>query len=700
MVQKKRVIAFLLAFILMFGQFMPVAQAVGSLPSNTPIEEKYPNMVFLEAGFDEEAEKAKFLEELPATRSLSRMRSTNTEIDWGSITAKMQVRLTTNAQGGEFLWDQVFEDQDVTFSLTQYDPETHQAIGEPVSITATEPGTIEFPGDFRIYNDNGKKYRNAISLSDSIIMNAVINPYTAGGELGTTTYTIPVNLNRVASTEITAEWHTNNTTNPQLYGKFSVDEGVYNYLFKVPTVNDTSTVLFDRFTALDKDQPMIPAEVIATVSDGTGNVPDGMGGFYYDILIDGAQDDKITAGEKTYFIETSYHEITGGKYVFREAMTVTFDKGEGTTEVTPAEITVPMDLTINQAAETFPDAGIELPAAPTAPEGKAFVGWVTGIGTAEEAPFTADTVVSDNVIVTAKYSEDIIADPEDPDNPITPPAGYVTVEFASGDNGTFAEGAVKKYYVNPEAGKTLADITKPGIVANTGWTHTGWDPEVAEGATVTTDATYTATYVSSTAPQPTVDNEGNPAKYGYKTDYGLTFTGTGEKGAEITVTLADGTTKKTVNVDEEGNWTATFDPITENINEVIGFVASPTGVDTTADDPVQDLFDKITQAGKAQATVVQIIGDTESEEVKADIIRLDVDEDKLYDDEEQFIYKTRVKNRDTDGDLLLDGQEVYGTKNVIFDYKPTNPKNRDTDGDLKLDFYEINNNLNPNSAWQ
>ena len=62
--------------------------------------------------------------------------------------------------------------------------------------------------------------------------------------------------------------------------------------------------------------------------------------------------------------------------------------------------------------------------------------------------------------------------------------------FDKGAHGEFKDGAVTKYFVNPNAGKTLAEITKPGIDAAEGWKHTGWDKEDttaigAEGLTVT-----------------------------------------------------------------------------------------------------------------------------------------------------------------------------------------------------------------------
>ncbi|WP_055078291.1 hypothetical protein [Lagierella massiliensis] len=73
-------------------------------------------------------------------------------------------------------------------------------------------------------------------------------------------------------------------------------------------------------------------------------------------------------------------------------------------------------------------------------------------------------------IVPQKPGED---KPEVPDN-------FVLVEFKQGEHGTIAETETTKYWVNPTAGKTVADVTKPAVVAENNWEHTGWDKADAE----------------------------------------------------------------------------------------------------------------------------------------------------------------------------------------------------------------------------
>ena len=111
----------------------------------------------------------------------------------------------------------------------------------------------------------------------------------------------------------------------------------------------------------------------------------------------------------------------------------------------------------------------------------------------------------DDIIPAVSYThltgDDIIPVP-DPNNPPVKPEGFVDVVFDKGAHGEFADGAVTKYFVNPNAGKTLADITKPGIDAAEGWKHTGWDKQ--DTTEIKADLTVTAQYkekVVTTDPQ-------------------------------------------------------------------------------------------------------------------------------------------------------------------------------------------------------
>ncbi len=78
-----------------------------------------------------------------------------------------------------------------------------------------------------------------------------------------------------------------------------------------------------------------------------------------------------------------------------------------------------------------------------------------------------------------------------------------------GDNGTLS--GETKFYVNPKAGKTNADLTEPSITANTGYTVASpkWNPDFEAATAITQDATYTAQYTAGQDVIP-VPNPSNP----------------------------------------------------------------------------------------------------------------------------------------------------------------------------------------------
>lgn len=83
-----------------------------------------------------------------------------------------------------------------------------------------------------------------------------------------------------------------------------------------------------------------------------------------------------------------------------------------------------------------------------------------------------DTLITESMDVTAQYSGDIIPG-TDPNKPVQP--GFVRITFAPGTDGKFKEGETTFYDVRKDANKTLKDLSKPTVIANSGYTHTGWD---------------------------------------------------------------------------------------------------------------------------------------------------------------------------------------------------------------------------------
>ena len=100
------------------------------------------------------------------------------------------------------------------------------------------------------------------------------------------------------------------------------------------------------------------------------------------------------------------------------------------------------------------------------------------------------------------------------------PDGYVTVSFLEDDNthaGNQARGSLigeTKFYVNPKAGKTNADLKEPTIKSNTGFEvdKTKWDPEFKSETVITEDKTYTAKYKDGQDVIPVPDPTNPPQK--------------------------------------------------------------------------------------------------------------------------------------------------------------------------------------------
>ena len=83
----------------------------------------------------------------------------------------------------------------------------------------------------------------------------------------------------------------------------------------------------------------------------------------------------------------------------------------------------------------------------------------------------------ENKVVTGTFAKlpDVIPEVDGNGNMNDKPHGYVEVIFEKGDHGDL-EG-ITKYYVNPKAGKTLAEIAHPKIVAKTDYKVKGWDTD-------------------------------------------------------------------------------------------------------------------------------------------------------------------------------------------------------------------------------
>ena len=156
--------------------------------------------------------------------------------------------------------------------------------------------------------------------------------------------------------------------------------------------------------------------------------------------------------------------------------------------------------------------------------GYSFAGW--NLDTTQAKKYESDTTVKGSFT----KGTDIIPSTNDQGQPNTKPDGYVTVTFDKGANGKAISGQTA-YYVNPNAGKKLSNITpKPTVTPDTGFTANGWDKE--DTTEIKSDITVTAQYLpkDDVIPKTKEDGSDNDKPEGYVT---VTFD-KGAHGKELT----------------------------------------------------------------------------------------------------------------------------------------------------------------------
>ena len=153
-----------------------------------------------------------------------------------------------------------------------------------------------------------------------------------------------------------------------------------------------------------------------------------------------------------------------------------------------------------------PNEEVTIPQPNTKAEiGYEFEAW--DIDTTTKAKYETDTEITGNF----RKLEDIIPSTDKDGNPNAQPEGYVTVTFDKGANGNLTGQTV--YYVNPNAGKKLADITKPKVTPETGFKFKAWDTE--DSFVIKADKTVTAQYdkLADVIPKTKDDDSEKPAGY-------------------------------------------------------------------------------------------------------------------------------------------------------------------------------------------
>ena len=265
-------------------------------------------------------------------------------------------------------------------------------------------------------------------------------------------------------------------------------------------VNPTEYVTFNppttkantgfEFGAWDKDatRPTVYTDDVTTIEASFNDLKD----LIPKTNPDGTENKQPAGYKKVEFV---IDPATGGQ-IGKDEITVYY--------VNPAkEVTVPQPKT---AAEI----------------GYEFEKW--DFDTTTKTKYTEDKTVKGNF----KKLEDIIPSTDKTGQANAKPDGYVTVTFDKGEHGTKIEGQ-KVYYVNPKAGKTIADLTKPTVSPETGWETDGWDKEDTQS--ITGDLTVTAKYkeLKDVIPKTKDDESEKPDGY-------ITVTFSAEENGKLTGT--------------------------------------------------------------------------------------------------------------------------------------------------------------------
>ena len=153
-----------------------------------------------------------------------------------------------------------------------------------------------------------------------------------------------------------------------------------------------------------------------------------------------------------------------------------------------------------------PNEEVTIPQPKTKSEiGYEFEAW--DIDTTAKAKYTKETTVTGNF----RKLEDIIPSTDEKGKPNAQPEGYVTVSFDKGANGNLT--GQTSYFVNPNAGKKLSDITKPTVAPEIGYKFRSWDTD--DSLVIKADKTVTAQYDKSTdvIPKTKDDYSEKPAGY-------------------------------------------------------------------------------------------------------------------------------------------------------------------------------------------
>ncbi len=350
------------------------------------------------------------------------------------------------------------------------------------------------------------------------------------------TYTYLFKNWTVSKGTILPPWDKPETGNTEIKGTFTKETEItakYNIkaekLVNGPKVKENPITVIDK---LPEAKDLIKNHYDPADPNNKDNLPDGTTFTY---TPDGTPD-VSKSGKPTAKVEVKY---PNGKTMVVEVPITVVDnvvpqKGNEKPNVPDNYVKVTFEIEgeggkiADDATEVYyvnPAKEVTVPQPKTkADTGYKFDKWDQDTATAKK--YTDDTTVKGSFT----KGTDIIPSTNDQGQPNTKPDGYVTVTFDKGANGKAISGQTA-YYVNPNAGKKLSDITpKPTVTPDTGFTANGWDKE--DMTEIKSDITVTAQYLpkDDVIPKTKEDGSDNDKPEGYVT---VTFV-KGEHGKELT----------------------------------------------------------------------------------------------------------------------------------------------------------------------
>lgn len=269
-------------------------------------------------------------------------------------------------------------------------------------------------------------------------------------------------------------------------------------------IKDTDVVVKAKARELDS---FIPADgnkkpdgyVTVTFVAGDNGSLDGVQKYYVNPTKYIAFNPPNAIGETGYeFASWSQNSAQNTNYTKDTTITATFNQiGEVSLVEKPGYVKVDFvikgkggSILTGQTATYYvdPNRKVTLNAPVTSADvGYEFASWSQD--PAAEKKYAQATIIEG----TFNKLDDIIPATDDQGKENAKPEGYVTLTFEKGNGGKTITGKTI-YYVNPKANsaKTLADITKPKVSPDTGYTFDKWDTE--NSFQIKADKTVTATY--------------------------------------------------------------------------------------------------------------------------------------------------------------------------------------------------------------